>query len=51
MENTWNELVKLRDKTKKMDIKHHANLLLSQLNTSGGRAVYSEAHNFINENK
>ena len=49
--NPWNELIKLRDKTKSIDIKNHASKLLSQLNTSGGRAVYNEAWNFINQYK
>ncbi len=48
----WNELIKLRDKTKNSDTKKQAESLLSALNTAGGKEIMKrEVENFLNQHR
>ena len=46
----WNRLIKVRDSTKYPDEKRMAEILLSQLNTAGGKELMkNEITNFLNQ--
>ncbi len=45
----WNSIVKIRDYAEDESIKAHADMLLRQRNTAGGRAVIPEMKSFVEE--
>ena len=50
--NLWNELVAIINKTKKKKVRNHAQMLLSQLKTAGGKElIRHEIEVFVWENR